>query len=153
VGRKRVGAVEQDVGSELVAGLHAREDRRRRLICRHCERSDLSAEALAKAEAIQNPSPKTLDLLRPRAPRNDEIEARARRSTITARAACSDLPREHAKARRTDDRLESRIALLLGKDKAGLGIGALGGLVADQERYRRPGKSSRPPLLQRMRDQ
>src|SRR4051794_35472928 len=95
----------------------------------------------------------SLDCFVARAPRNDEIAARARRSTVTTRAACSDRPHEHAKARRTDDRLEGRIALLLGKDEAGLGISALGGLVADQERYRHPGKSSCPPLLQRMRDQ
>src|SRR3954464_6670861 len=95
----------------------------------------------------------SLDCFVARAPRNDEIAARARRSTVTTRAACSDRPHEHAKARRTDDRLEGRIALLLGKDEAGLGISALGGLVADQERYRHPGKARRPPLVQCVSDQ
>ena len=60
MGRKRVGAVEQDVGSEVVADLYAREDRRRHLIFRHYGRSDLSAEALAKAEAVQNLSAETV---------------------------------------------------------------------------------------------
>src|SRR5215217_4477085 len=52
------------------------EECRCRLILRHCERSDLSAEALAKAEAIQKCiRGKCLDRFVARAPRNDDVEA------------------------------------------------------------------------------
>src|SRR5262245_1975234 len=65
----------------------------------------------------------------------------------------SDRAREHAKARRTDQDLERRIPLLVRKDKSGLGVATLGGIIANQERNGCPREAGCPACLQCTRNQ
>ena len=64
-----------------------------------------------------------------------------------------DRAREPAEAGRAGERLECRVALLLGEGKTRLGVASLGGLVADQERDRRPCVAGGLAGGERVRDQ